>query len=79
MLPERGLLVPPSFRNSRWRSRSRWAVDGVLVSAESVKLLSSQGGSGNNIGLPPNRQQAHCLGLGGDGGSSPVGEATNLG
>ena len=50
MLPERGLLVPPIVRNSRWRSRSRWAVDGVLVSAESVKLLSSQGGSGN-LGL----------------------------
>ena len=71
--------MAPSFRNSRWRSRSREAVDGVQVSAESVKLLSSQGGSGNNIGQPPNHQQAHCLGLGGDGGSSRGGEAANLG
>ena len=62
-----------------WRSRSRGAADGVPVLAGSVKLLSSQGESGNNIGLPPIHQQAHCIGLGGGGGISREGEAANLG
>ena len=71
--------MAPSFHNSIWRSRSRGAADGVQVLAGSVKLLSSQGESGNNIGPPPIHQQAHCIGLGGGGGSSREGEAANLG
>ena len=61
VLPGRGLRVAPSFHNSIWRSRSRGAADGVQVLAGSMKLLSSQGESGNNIGPPPIHQQAHCL------------------
>ena len=68
VLPGRGLLVAPSFHNSIWRSRSRGATDGVQVLAGSVKLLSSQGESGNNIGPPPIHLQAHCIGLGGGWG-----------
>ena len=68
-----------SFHNSIWRSRSRGAADGVQVLAGSVKLLSSQGESGNNIGPPPIHQQAHCIGLRGGGGISREGEAANLG
>ena len=71
--------MAPSFHNSIWRSRSRGAADGVQVLAGSVKLLSSQGESGNNIGPPPIHQQAHCIGLGGGGGISREGEAANLG
>ena len=56
------------------------AADGVQVLAGSVKLLSSQGESGNNIGPPPIPPAGSLHRVrGGFGGISREGEAANLG
>ena len=70
--------MAPSFHNSVWRSRSRGAADGVQGLAGSMKLLSSQSESGNNIG-PPHPPAGSLHRVRGGGGSSREGEAANLG